>query len=90
MAELPRNSEHSLFMYSYSALGSHATVTLNESSLTNSSRFPCSLVSPHLILSSLAPPSIKAQIKEDGEEKTKSLNNLLDKLSPMALSRYYQ
>jgi hypothetical protein len=75
MAELPRNSEHSRFMYSYSALGSHATVALSEYSLTISSRFPCSLISQHLTLSSLTTPlSTGAQLKEDGEDEANKLH----------------
>ncbi len=66
---LPRNGKHSLCMYSHLALGSHATVTLNESShfLALISR----LSALHSPLSHLPPHSPQCSTQREWEREIK-------------------
>ncbi len=69
---LPRNGKHSLCMYSYLALVSHATVTLNESShfLALISR----LTALHSPLSHPPPIPTSVPLKESGKDKSNNLH----------------
>jgi hypothetical protein len=76
MVGLPRNGKHGLCMYSYLALGSHATVTLNESSHFQALLVCLTLSSLCTSFSPLSPPPIPTNVllKENGKEKSNNLH----------------